>query len=256
MNRTALITGASSGIGEAFAVELAKQGYDVVLLARSKDKLEDLAARLEEYPIRIETIVQDLSVEYAAKIIKEKVEKYGLSIDFLVNNAGFGTSGEFLSNTMELDHQQVMVNVASVLDLTHVFLPSMVERGHGTIINLASLISFVPMPYMSVYGATKAFVLAFSQTLAEEYRHKGIDILALCPGPTETKFFEVAGSNASDGMKMRTCDQVVKTAFRALANRKSVAIDGFANTILAQLPRFVSRSSLTKVIGRQMRKRN
>jgi short-subunit dehydrogenase len=226
------------------------------MLARSKNKLDELAKRLSEYSIRVEIMVQDLSEEYAAIKVKEKMDSFGLSVDFLVNNAGFGTSGEFLSNTMELDHQQVMVNVAPLLDLTHVFLPYMVKHGHGTIINLASLISFVPMPYMSVYGAMKAFVLAFSQTLAEEYRHKGVDVLALCPGPTETKFFEVAGSNVSGGMRMRTCDQVVKTAFRALANRKSVAMDGFANATLAQLPRLMSRTGLTKITGRVMRKRN
>jgi short-subunit dehydrogenase len=233
--------------------ELARQGYDVVLLARSKNKLDELAKRLSEYSIRVEIMVQDLSEEYTAIKIKEKMNSFGLSVDFLVNNPGFGTSGEFLSNTMEFDHQQVMVNVASLLDSTHVFLPYMVKHGHGTIINLASLISFVPMPYMSVYGATKAFVLAFSQ---EECRHKGVEVLALCPGPTETKFFDVAGSNVSGGMRMRTCDQVVKTAFRALANRKSVAIDGLANATLAQLPRLMSRTGLTKVTGRVMRKRN
>jgi short-subunit dehydrogenase len=253
--KTALVTGASSGIGEAFAHDLAKRGFDIVLVARSEEKLNNLAHKLREQ-VRVEIIKQDLSEEYAAKRVKEKINEMGLEIDFLVNNAGFGTSGEFLSNSMEVDHQQVMVNVASVLDLTHVFLPKMVERGHGTIINLASLISFAPMPYMSVYGATKAFVLAFSQTLAEEYRDKGIRVLALCPGPTETKFFEVAGSNANKGMKMRTSPQVVETAFQALSRGKSVVIDGLSNTTIAQLPRLMSRSLMMRVGGRAMRKMN
>ncbi len=194
MNQTALITGASSGIGKEFATQLAAKGMDVILVARSTGKLQELATELQtQWNVNATVITADLSKEYGAKDVYKQTQELGLTVDYLVNNAGFATSGEFLSNPHETDHNQVMVNVAAVVDMTHLYLKDMVAKGSGTIINLASVVSFQPVPYMAVYGATKAFVLSFTESLWEEYRKKGIKVLALCPGATATSFFETAG---------------------------------------------------------------
>jgi short-subunit dehydrogenase len=193
MTKTALITGASSGIGEVFARRFADKGNHLILVARSKNKLDQLATELStKYAVKVHVIAIDLSVESAASEIFKQTEQLGTHVDILVNNAGFGLSGEFLNHPPDIYRQQMMLNMTSVVEMTHYYLPKMVAKGDGTIINLASLLSFFPFPYCSVYSATKAFVLSFTESLWEEYRHKGIKLLALCPGPTDTKFFDTA----------------------------------------------------------------
>jgi short-subunit dehydrogenase len=248
--KTALITGASSGIGRAFAHALAKRGTSVVLVARSEERLRALATELSErYKIRAEVIPADLSGEDAIRQVQSEVQQRGLAVDLLVNNAGFATNGYFEALSPERDHKQVMVDVTGVVDLTHAFVPALLERSPGAaIINVASTAAFQPLPYMAVYGASKAFVLSFSQALAEEYRTRGLRVLALCPGATETAFFDVAGEAASFGRR-RTAEQVVATGLRALERGRSVVIDGLFNTLGAQLTRFFPRRFITRMAG-------
>jgi uncharacterized protein len=248
--KTALITGASSGIGAAFARALAARGMGVVLVARSQDKLNALADELvKKYAVRIEVIPADLGQEQSVSFVQQEVARRGLSVDVLVNNAGFATHGYFDEIKAERDHEEVMVNVTAVVDLTHAFLPAMVQRGDGGIINIASTAAFQPMPYMPVYGASKAFVLSFSTALAQEYRQRGIHIVALCPGPTDTPFFEVVSEEASFGRR-RTVDQVIATGLHAFERGQSVVIDGTSNFLLAQSGRFAPRAFAARLAGR------
>lgn len=179
----------------------------------------------------------------------------GLSVDLLVNNAGFATNGAFEDLSPERDHEQIMVDVTAVVDLTHAFIPELLKRSPGTaIINVASTAGFQPLPYMAVYGASKAFVLSFSQALAEEYRTRGLCVLALCPGATETPFFKIAGEAASVGRR-RTPEQVVAAGLRALEQGRSIVIDGSFNALLAQAPRFFPRRFVTRIAGYSVRPR-
>ena len=254
--KTALITGASSGIGRAFAYALARRGMSVVFVARSEERLRALATELSgRHGIRSEVIPVDLSQEDAIRQIQLEVQQRGLVIDLLVNNAGFATNGYFETLSPERDHDQVMVDVMAIVDLTHAFVPILLERSPGAaIINVASTAGLQPLPYMAIYGASKAFVLSFSQALAEEYRTRGLRVLALCPGATETAFFDVAGEAASFGRR-RTPEQVVATGLRALERRRSVVIDGFFNTLAAQLIRFFPRRFIARMAGLSVRPR-
>jgi short-subunit dehydrogenase len=233
--KTALITGASSGIGRAFALALAERGMDVVLIARREELLRDLANDLmQRYGVRTEVIAADLSQGGAAFQVQQAVAERGVAIDLLVNNAGFAAHGGFETLAAERDHEQVMVDVTAVVDLTHAFIPSLLQRTPGAaIINIASTASFQPLPYMAVYGASKAFVLSFSQALAEEYRARGLRVLALCPGATATAFFDIAGEEAAFGRR-RTAE---------------------SNALLAQLTRFFPRRFVAQMAGRTLRPR-
>ncbi len=193
--KTALVTGASAGIGAEFARALAARGSDVILVARSQERLRALADELaRDFGVRAEVIAADLTRADAARDLYAEAEVRGLTVDLLINNAGFGTHGPFETLAPARDHAEVMLNVAAVVDLTHLFLPAMLKRGDGAVINVASTASFQPVPYMAVYGATKAFVLSFSEALWAECRGRGVRVLALCPGTTATEFFDVVGT--------------------------------------------------------------
>lgn len=253
MTKTALITGSSSGIGEVFARRFAEKGNHLILVARSKNKLDQLASELStKYAVKVYVIAIDLSVENAASEVFKQTEQLGTHVDILVNNAGFGLSGEFLNHSPDIYRQQMMLNMTSVVEMTHYYLPKMVAKGDGTIINLASLLSFFPFPYCSVYSATKAFVLSFTESLWEEYRHKGIKLLALCPGPTDTKFFDTAKDVETNNK--RTPEQVVATAMKALGRNKTYVIDGSVNKFNAFLGRVLSRKTIVKLFGSAIRK--
>jgi len=254
--KTALITGASSGIGRAFALALAERGMAVVLIARREERLRELANDLvQRYGVQTEVIVADLGQEGAAFQVQQVLAERRVAIDLLVNNAGFATHGGFETLAAERDHEQVMVDVTAVVDLTHAFIPSLLQRTPGAaIINVASTASFQPLPYMAVYGASKAFVVSFSQALAEEYRARGLRVLALCPGATATAFFEIAGEQAAFGRR-RTTEQVVATGLRALERGRTVVVDGASNALLAQLTRFFPRRFVAQMAGRTLRPR-
>lgn len=254
--KTALITGASSGLGLTFAHALAERSMNVILVARSEERLRALAKEISErHNVHAEVIVADLSQAHEVARIQQAVEQRGLAVDLLINNAGFATHGFFETLEPERDYEEIMVDVASVVALTHAFLPSMVARGEGAVINVASTAAFQPTPYMAVYGASKAFVLSFSQALSEEYRKRGIRFLALCPGATETNFFQVAGEGAAVGRK-RTSEQVIATGLQALEQGRTFVIDGQTNAFTTFGERFMPRPLVARVSGQMLRPRD
>ena len=257
--KTALITGASSGIGEAFARTLAAQGSDLILVARSEDKLRALARQLNElYSRRVEVVTADLGLAGSAAKVHAAADALGMPVDLLINNAGFGTVGSFAKQDAERERQEILLNAAAVVDLSHAFLPGMLERKRGAIVNVASMAAFQPMPYMSVYAATKAFVLSFSQGLRGEVRSKGVKVLAVCPGPVDTPFFEATGSaglrKTVPKATMVTADDVVRATLRALKAGRSVVVPGVALKLAAAGTRLVPRDLLAAMTARFMKR--
>ncbi|PXX65254.1 hypothetical protein DFR70_104317 [Nocardia tenerifensis] len=253
--KTALITGASSGIGAEFAAALAARGDDLVLVARSLPRLEALAAHLSQrHGVRVEVIGQDLTAPDAAARVTEELAARGLSIDVLVNNAGFGSAGRFEDLGVEREHDQLMVNVVALAGLTRRLIPDMLERGGGEIVNVASTAAFQPSPYFATYSSGKAFVLNFSLSLWSEYRGRGIKVLAVCPGPTETPFFETVGTRDAALGRMGSATAVVRSALRALERNRGYVVPGAQNfaaahlmprrprTLVARIAKFVTRA--------------
>ena len=253
MNIT-LITGASSGIGEVFARKLAARGRSVLLVARSEDKLITLCNELgRSNNIRAQYIAIDLSQPESAARLFEEVEQRGLSVEMLINNAGFGSMGDFAKLDLARELNMIDLNIKSLVELTHRFLQPMLARKQGTIINVASTAAFQPVPFMATYAATKAFVLSFSEALWEENRSRGIQVMALCPGVTETNFFEAAHGQKPPARVAQTPEEVVDTALRGLAQNRSHIISGWTNYFMTQSERLVPRSLITRVAGRMMR---
>ena len=198
MDRFTLITGASTGIGEALAHISAENGRDLVLLARSQDKLETLEKKLEDdHGIRVEIVVQDLAIGNAAERTGSELERRGIEIGTLVNNAGFGNLGAFHETDLDMQLSMLRLNIEVLTELTHRFLPPMIARGRGQILNVASTAALQPGPFMAVYYATKAYVLSFSEAITEELRGTGVTVTALCPGPTRTEFQARANMGSS-----------------------------------------------------------
>ena len=255
VGKTALITGASSGIGEAFAHILAARHMNLVLVARSADKLHVLAQALsEQHGIRADVVPADLCGEGAAQEVYQRTQALGVPVDLLVNNAGFGTSGCFDTLTLEREHEENMLNVTALVDLTHAFLPAMVERKAGGVINVASIAAFQAVPYQAIYGASKAFVLSFSLALWAEYRKVGVRVLALCPGPTATNFFTILGAGELPMMgSMHTPEAVVMTGLRALEQGRPYAVEGRRNAFGAQITHMSPLALTMRVFARVMR---
>ncbi|ANE47740.1 oxidoreductase [Paenibacillus swuensis] len=252
----ALVTGASSGIGEQFARQLAKQGSHLVLVARSEGKLENLASVLTKmYGIKAKVICMDLSKEGAPSELYQQCQCFKVDIELLVNNAGFATHGFFEQVSGERQHEEVMLNVAAVVDMTHLFLPDMLRKNSGAVINVASTAGFQPLPYMAVYGATKAFVLSFTQALWWENRSRGIQFFALCPGSTDTSFFNVVGTEEASVGKKDAPERVVEVALRALKEGRTYVVPGVQNYIRAQLSRFITRKQALRLVGGMLRPR-
>ncbi len=249
----ALVTGASAGIGVEFARRLATLGYDLVLVARRHDRLDSLATELraETPALDVRVIARDLAEPEAASDIARELADANVVVDLLINNAGHGLIGTFVKQPPENAASQIAVNVAALVALTRAFLPGMVARKRGGVINVASTASFQPVPNMAVYGATKAFVLSFSEAVHEEVRHTGVKVVALCPGATSTEFFTVAGDGSSLGPQ-RTSADVVTTALRALDTNAAVAIDGPSNQLLTALSAFSPRVVKRRVAGMLM----
>jgi hypothetical protein len=252
--KTILITGASSGIGKAFAETLSGRGANVILVARSRDKLMSLASEIKKQSkVKAEVIVADLSDPKAPARVHAAVTKKGYQIDVLINNAGFGTQGQFHTLPAEVEQKEVMLNAAAVVQLTHLFLPGMVKKKNGIIINIASAAAFEPLAFMAVYGATKAFVLSFSEALWAEYRKRGIHILVVCPGPIETNFSKVVGTEARNFGKRRTSQSVVETTLRALERGKSYTVDNRLMYFAVQSIRLLPRGFVAKLTARIMK---
>jgi short-subunit dehydrogenase len=251
---TTLITGASSGIGEVFARKLAARGRNVLLVARSEDKLITLCNELgRSNSIRAQYVPLDLSLPESPARLFEEAEKRGLFVDLLVNNAGFGSMGEFSKLELARELNMIDLNVKALVELTHRFLQPMLERKQGAIINVASTAGFQPVPFMATYAATKAFVLSFSEALWEENRPQGIKVMALCPGVTDTNFFEAARGHKPPARLSQTPEEVVDVALRGLARGKSHIISGWTNFLMTQSERLAPRSLITRVAGRMMR---
>jgi short-subunit dehydrogenase len=251
---TTLITGASSGIGEVFARKLAARGRNVLLVARSEDKLITLCNELgRSNSIRAQYVTLDLSEPDAPERLFAEAEKRGLTIDLLINNAGFGSMGDFSQLDLARELNMIDLNIKSLVDLTYKFLAPMRERKQGAIINVASTAGFQAVPFMATYAATKAFVLSFSEALWEENRPFGIQVMALCPGVTETNFFEAARGKKPPARVAQTPDEVVETALKGLSRGKSHIISGWTNFFMTQGERLAPRSLVTRVAGKMMR---
>lgn len=236
-----LITGASSGIGEVFAKRFAREGWNTILVARSVDKLEALAQSLKREN-RIETLViaWDLTDRNSPRNVYEEVKQKGLEVEGLVNNAGAGFGGKFAS--VSLDHYLKMIdlNVRALVELTHLFLPEMIRRKQGLILNVSSTACFQPLPFSSVYAASKSFVTSFTEALWLETRRTGVCVLNLCPGVTKTDFGIRAGlRDFHKDPFAQTPEQVVETAFRAIKRGSVTAISGWRNQLLIFLERLV-----------------
>jgi len=250
--KTALITGASSGIGKAFAEALVKRGAKVIITARSEAGLNAVADELRAAKAPgVEVIALDLAVPGAGAKLAEAVKARGLEVDLLVNNAGFGKWGDFLSVDPAVDAEMVQLNITALVDLSHAFLPAMLARGDGGIINVASTAAFAPIPYAAVYSATKAFVLSFSEALFGECEGRGVHVLALCPGATQSNFAAVAsGASGLTTPNMDTAAFVAEAGLRAFLGRRTFLITGKGNGRITVLTRLLSRKRVVRTTGR------
>jgi uncharacterized protein len=252
--KATLITGASGGIGEAFARRLAEEKHNLILVARSENKLHALCdALMLKHQITAHYVALDLIDFEADRRLFEETEKHEFEIDWLINNAGFGSMGEFAEMDLERELEMISLNIMSLVALTHRYLQKMRERRSGTIINVSSTASFQPVPFMATYAATKAFVTSFSEAIAEENRPFGITVTALCPGPTDTNFFEVANADPFRAKGMQTPEEVVEVALDGVRRGKPHVISGWTNYLGARLGNFVPNSIISKVIANVLR---
>ncbi len=250
--KTALITGASSGIGIEFARVFAKNGYNLVVAARSEGKLNALARELETaHRVTVSVLPVDLSKPEAPEQVFAFTEKQGLTVDVLVNNAGFADFGEFYQADWAKNAEMIDLNVRTLTHLTHLFLPGMVARKSGRVLNVASTAAFQPGPLMSVYYATKAYVLSFSEAIANELKGSGVTVTALCPGATESGFQAKAAMEDSKlvkGKKLPTSQEVAEFGYEALLAGKTVAVHGTFNYLQSLAPRFLPRNFVTQLV--------
>lgn len=247
---TALITGASAGLGAEFASLFAADGHSVVLVARRRERLEALAASLErEHKVEARVIAADLADAAAPRRIFDELDAAGVHIEFLVNNAGFGSNGPFVEADLEKELGQLQVNVLALTHLTWLFLPGMVARGRGRILNLGSTAGFQPGPYMAVYYASKAYVNHFSEALSQELKGSGVTVTVSCPGATATEFAAVAGNDKSKLFKSGVADAkaVAREAYRALHAGNPMIVHGLKNKVLMQSLRVSPRAVVRAV---------
>lgn len=257
-NKLALITGASAGIGKELARYHAKQGGDVILVARRKDALDDLKEELEkEYSIKAHVFLSDLSVAGAAEKLYQQVKKADHDIDILINNAGFGGQGKITDRKLEDDLSMIMVNIVSLVTLTHLFAADMAKKGGGKILNVGSTAGFMPGPNQATYFATKAFVNSFSQAVDQELRDQGVTSTVLCPGYVETEFAQVANLEGTPMMETggATAESVAKCGYDAMMQERLVIINETKLSILLQwiIP-LMPRRMVLKMAGDLMEK--
>ncbi|MFJ3648310.1 SDR family NAD(P)-dependent oxidoreductase [Streptomyces murinus] len=252
---TAVITGASSGLGEEFARQWAERGADVVLVARRLDRLESLAAELERrHSVSATPIAMDLAEPGAGVALREELAARGGSVQTLINNAGFGSHGAFAEQDPEQIARMIRLNVGAVTELTRAFLPQLAADGRGALVNVASTAAYQPTPAMAVYGATKAFVLSLTEALAHESRGSALRVLAVSPGPVATEFFDVVGSRKAIVGRMATATDVVAATRSALEGRRtpSSVIAGLGNRISATAARLAPRRIALAAAGRAL----
>jgi len=250
MKERVLITGASSGIGYEMAVQLASQKLDLVLVARRHDKLQQLKTMLEQkHKIQVHIFSKDLSNATKAIELYQEVKEQNLEITMLINNAGTGLYGNFIDTDLEAELRMIELNASSVVVLSKLFVQDMIVRKHGRIMNVASLLSFLPFPYYSVYSATKSFVLAFSETFAAELEGSGVDVLTLCPGPVDTAFNTDAmwKTNAYKANKPIPASEAARQGITLLLSGKGKKIVGFNNWFISNLPRITPDRMMMKI---------
>jgi len=252
--KATLITGASGGIGEAFARRLAEEKHNLVLVARSEKKLHQICDELMlKHGIIAHYIALDLTEFEADKKLFAETEKHGFEIEWLINNAGFGSMGEFAELDLERELQMIDLNISMLVALTHRYLPKMRERKSGVIINVSSTASFQAIPFMATYAATKAFVTSFSEAVAEENRPFNITVTALCPGPTDTNFFAEANAIPFSAKGMQTSEAVVETGLKAVRAKRSLVVSGISNYIGSVLGTIAPDWLVTRTIGNALR---
>jgi short-subunit dehydrogenase len=245
-----LITGASSGIGLEMAKQLAEKKINLLLVARNEDKLEKLQQTLrQQYDISVEYLLYDLSEPNSAQDLYNEVNESGYLVSGLINNAGFGDYGNFIEIPIQEHERMIAVNITSLVGLTNLFGAAMAKRGDGRIMNVASLLSFLPFPYYSVYSATKCFVLAFTETIAAELIESGVKVTALCPGTVETPFHTEAmrKTNAMSANKPMPAEVVAKAGVQLFIHGKGKKIVGFMNWFLSNLPRITPDKIMMKI---------
>lgn len=251
----AVVTGASSGFGRGLAAQLANRGMSLVLTGRDKVRLEETAGQIDSAaPVMLETVVADLSTRSGVSTLLDHVADR--PVEVLVNNAGFGSYGRFAEANQDREADEVAVDVSAVVALARAFLPGMLARRSGGILNVASTIAFQPAPYQAVYGASKAFVLSFSQALWAEARPAGVAVTALCPGPTRTGFVDGLGSDADRTAIYRRLGEpepVIEAGLRGLERGRAVVIPGMRNKLIVASGRFTPRESLTRISARLLR---
>ena len=257
-----LITGASAGIGYALSKELVKRGSEVIVTARRKDRLETLAQEIEKTGGKAHIFVEDLSIPESGKKLYDQIKSAGLNIDILINNAGYGRFGELTSNARDDYSKMLQLNVITLTDLCHLYIPDMITQGGGGIINVGSMASLSPIPYASVYSSSKAYVLMFSEGIRYEYQEKGIKVMALLPGGTESEFARVATEKSeilskryqkrvgtAAGGTMQTSLEVAIECLDAFEKNKQYLICGSRNRFLYKLTRIMSRQRVLKMTG-------
>jgi uncharacterized protein len=255
--KVTLITGGSAGIGEGFARRLAAEKQDLVLVARSEKALHELCDELMlKHQIMAHYVVADLSEPEAFAKLFEETDKHGFEVDWLINNAGFGSGGDFAKLDVDRELQMIDLNISALVALTHHYLQGMRERKSGKIINVSSAAGFQPIPFMATYAATKAFVSSFSEAIAEENRPYGIQVLALCPGSTKTNFFAEAKIDHPLQVKgQQTVEEVIDTAMDAIRGGKTKVVSGFANYVGTILGTLVPNGISSKVMAKVLRPR-
>jgi uncharacterized protein len=248
---TALVTGGSGGIGLELAKVLARNDFDLVLVGRNRDTLEAAAGQLEgKFAIRAQVFAADLARPEAPEAIFDFLQNENVPIEILVNNAGIGLGGEFADTKLERELEMIQVNIAALTHLTKLFLPPMIKRKSGRVLNVASTAAFQPGPLMAVYYATKAYVLSFSEALSEELRNSGVTVTTLCPGPTHTDFADAAemgNSRLFHTFGIADPADVAKYGFDAMMHGKRLAIPGVKNKVVAQANRFAPRALSAKI---------
>ncbi len=253
--KTALITGASSGIGYELSKLFAREGYNLVLVARNKQKLEKSADELKEkFGVYVKSISKDLSVAASPKEIFDELQKESVHIDVLVNNTGFGVYGHFSETDLEKEMKMIQLNLISLTELTKLFLPEMLKQKNGRILNIGSIGSFVPGTLNAVYCATKAYVLSFSEAIAEELNGTGVTVSCLCPGATRTRFTEAAQYLDIRLFKFGAMEAktVAEIGYNGLIKGRRVVIPGAYNRLQMFLARFTPRKILAKIVKYQM----
>ncbi len=259
MPQTVLITGASKGIGLALARVFAREKHNLILVARSQDQLQALQTELsEKYAVEVTLFSYDLTEPGTIQRLFEQIQQQSLTVDILVNNAGYGDYGEFAHSDWEKIQGMILLNVLAVSHLSRLFLPGMIERGYGKVLNLGSTASFQPGPMMAVYFASKAYILSFSEALAAETEGTGVTVTVLCPGPTQSNFGQVAnmdeialmGDVTSD--KLPTAEEVAEYGYESLQSGQVIAVHGWLNKALTFAPRFTPRKVIREGVKKFM----